>query len=138
MTKFLERAKSTLHDGGFTFVAWNGEKEFVSTLLGIAPVLSLIKNTPETLKGASVADKVIGKAAAMLMVYGGVSEIYADVVSEHALPVLERSGITLQYDKVVPYIINRAGTGMCPMEKKVLLIDDPEECFKVLSSGNAS
>lgn len=133
MITLLEKAKGILHKGGFTFVAINGEKEFVSSLLGIAPLLSILKNTPDMLDGAAVADKVIGKAAAMLMAYGNVSEVYAGVVSEHALPVFERAGITLLYDKVVPHIRNRAGTGMCPMEKKVLLMDDPVGCFRILS-----
>jgi iron complex outermembrane receptor protein len=37
------------------------------------------------LDGASIADKVIGKGAAALMIAGCIKEVYADVISEAAM-----------------------------------------------------
>ena len=53
--------------GGHTFVLVNGEKQYTSTLTGIMPVLCLIKDRPNLI-GATVADKVVGKSAALLFV----------------------------------------------------------------------
>ena len=133
MTPSLEKAKMTLLEGGFTFVLVNGDQEYVSSLMGIAPLLSLLKNSPGLLKGASVADKVVGKAAAMLMLYGGVSDIYSGIISHPALSVLEKAELKIESDRRVSYIENRAGTDMCPMEKRVLHLSDPEECYRLLS-----
>lgn len=133
MARLLEKAKDTLHNGGFSIVVLNQNNEYVSSESGISALLLLLKDKPDMLRGASIADKVVGKAAAMLMVYGCVAEVYAGIVSRHAMSVFERAGLTLHYDRLVPHIINRAGTGICPMEKKVLLMDDPAECFKALS-----
>jgi hypothetical protein len=123
-----------LHDGDYTFVMISNGKEFVSTQTGIAPLLSILKNSPELMKGASAADKVIGKAAALLLLYGEVREIYADTVSKHALSLLSQAGVTLHYGETAPFIMNKNGTGICPMEQRVLEISDPVICYEVLSN----
>lgn len=76
----------------------------------------LLKGEPGFLHGASIADKVIGKGAAALMILGGIKEIYADVISQPALSLLHDNGIKVSYDKAVDHIINRLGTGWCPVE----------------------
>ena len=45
------------------------------------------------MRGAQIADKVIGKAAAVLMVLGRVQEVYTDIISEPALVLLRRANI---------------------------------------------
>ncbi len=68
--------------------------------------------------GAIIADKVIGKVAGSILTVAGVKEIYADVISEYAIPVLEENHIKYEYREKVQYIINQEKTGMCPMENK--------------------
>jgi hypothetical protein len=137
MTNSLEKAVKKLQQGGYTLVVVNGSQEFTSNLTGLSPLLNILKNTPEILRGACVADKIVGKAAAVLFLYGGVKELYAEVISSYALPVLEDSDIKLIYNKKVPTIKNRAGTDTCPMEKRVLNIDNPEICADLLLKLNA-
>lgn len=72
---------------------------------------------PQLLRGAFIADKVVGKGAAALMVLGGVEGLFADVVSRPALELLAGAGIAVEYTVVVPNIVNRAGTGTCPVEQ---------------------
>ena len=81
------------------------------------------------LKGASVADKVIGKAAALLMALGEIKEVYTLIISEPALQVFENHKIKYFYDKKVDRIVNRTGDGLCPMESLCLDIYDPQEAF---------
>lgn len=97
------------------------------------PLLEWLSKSPELLKGACAADKVVGKAAALLMIYGGVSEIYAEVISESAADCLEQNGIKFSFGKRVPYIRNRNKTDMCPMEKRCLHINSPDEAYEALS-----
>lgn len=70
------------------------------------------------MKDAIVADKVIGKVAGSILTVAGVKQIYADVMSKYAIPVLEESHIKYEYKTLTEYVINNAKTGMCPMENK--------------------
>lgn len=96
---------------------------------GVQDLYRLLKDDPDFLKGAFVADKVVGKAAAALMILGGVEEIFTFTVSRLARDLFERSAVKLGFAQEVPYIINRAGTGWCPMESRCRDLDTPEACF---------
>jgi len=128
----LEQAKKGLTESSATFVMIRGGKTFSSEMRGVAPILDLLREDPNALEDGVVADKVIGKAAALLLMYGRIKALYTKVISSHALNVLKDSGIEVVYDKLVPYVINRDGTDMCPMEKLVLKIGSPEEAFEAL------
>jgi len=96
---------------------------------GIRPPLRWLREDPDILRGAEVADRVIGKAAALLFAYGGVRSVWAARMSEAARDFLRAAGILFDYDELVPTILNRDGTGLCPMEQKAMGIDDPGEAF---------
>lgn len=106
---------------------------FHSQERGLKPFYRLYREQPETLKGGVVADKVTGRAAAMLAVVGGVKEVYSDLISEKALQVLEDGGVKARYGGKTAYIVNRTKTGMCPMETLVLDAASPEEGVKRLN-----
>jgi len=78
----------------------------------------MVKNKPGFLKDATIADKVVGKAAAALMIVGGVKEIYAEVISLSALVLLREAEIETDFGRVVPFIQNRNKTRWCPLERK--------------------
>ncbi len=79
------------------------------------------------LSGFSAADKVVGKAAAMLFSLAGICELYAEVISRPAAEYLTQKGITFSYGELTDRIINRKGDGQCPMELAVKDISDPIE-----------
>ena len=47
---------------------------------------------------------------------------------------LIKCGIAYKYDKITGYIINRAGDGICPMEKCVADIDDAEKAYAAIKA----
>lgn len=122
----VEKAKTLLKEENATLVAVNGDELYISHSRGVAPILDKIDENPEFFSGASVADKVIGKAAAILLAKYGVAEIHAAVVSEKALDYIRNKETKITYDTAVDYIINRDKTDMCPMEKSVLDTDDED------------
>lgn len=126
-----EKAKALLTDN-VTFAAVSEKGEYTSEKRGVAPILEKIDNDPDFFSSASVADRVIGKAAAMLLEKYGVSEIFASVTSRHAKAYLDDKSVIFTYDKLVDCIINRQGTDMCPMEKSVLDTNDPVEGEKLI------
>jgi len=86
---------------------------------GVRDLIWLLDNAPERLQNAQLADKVIGKAAAGLIVRGGVTEVYADVMSRLALPLLDVSGIDYSYGELVERIVIPLGDNRCPLERIV-------------------
>lgn len=92
---------------------------------GIGPALGLFQ--AGKLGGADVADHIVGRAAAAIFVAAGVNAVHADVMSEGAAAYLSAHGIPNAADVVVATIINRRGTGPCPMETAVHDLDDPFE-----------
>jgi len=127
----LQRAKNLLKTGNFTLVAISSQnKVFTSFDRGVKPLLYLLENEKEFLKGASVADKVIGKAAALLMVLGEIKEVYTGIISEPAIKVFEKHNIPFFFDTKVERIINRKGDGLCPMETLCLDVEEPMEAEK--------
>ena len=86
------------------------------------------------LHGYSVADVVVGKAAALLFVKCGIKEVFAKTLSEYAKRVFELYGVNYEYGILTERIINREGTDTCPMEKAVMNTDDPEEAYEILKN----
>lgn len=96
----------------------------------VADLFNLVADEPDFLRGASVADRVIGRGAALLLVKGGAREVYAQVISSGALEVLRSVGIETSFDKEVPNIINRTGTDICPVEKLTASTSSPDEAYE--------
>lgn len=136
MKNDLSKAKELLESGVYSLVAVkNGETVFFSSQDGVVPVVTALEEHRAEFSGASVADKVIGRAVALLMLYGRVAGVYTPMISRGALSVFkadghEKSGLNdVFYEKTVEFIKNRSGDGMCPMEKLTADINDPEIAF---------
>ena len=110
----------------------NGNTVYKSGERGIKPLLDLLELEPRLLSRAFVVDKIIGKAAALLLLKGGAEGVYGQVMSAAALQCLTARGIPAGYGAQVDYISNRAGNGACPMETAVMDINDPETAYAKL------
>ena len=102
--------------------------------LGVKPIRTLLATDPDLLKGAVVADTVIGKAAAMLLVRAGVVAVHGTVMSRSAADLLDQYQLPHRCDELVPMIINRTGDDMCPLEKSVLEIEDLDEAAAAIEA----
>ncbi|MFV0392832.1 MAG: DUF1893 domain-containing protein [Coprobacillaceae bacterium] len=128
------KAKELLIKEGYTLVGVKEDIVYTSTFNGIRPIMDKVKDNALYFKDYEIADKVIGKSAALLLVRSQVKSIDALVLSEHAKTLLDTYKIPYTYDTLVPYIINRNKDGMCPMEESVISITDLEEGFKALQA----
>lgn len=139
MTDNLKKAKDILISEDLTLVLYNGKKLIKSEERGIKPLLDLYEKG-NIYEDFCAADKVVGKAAAFIYVLLGIKKVYAPVLSSGALEVFKRYNVDVTYEQCCPFIINRAGDGICPMEKAVLYCVSPEkaykEIFKKLEKGN--
>ena len=115
-----------LHSEGLTLVVKSSDGIIHRfTQRGVKDLLTLVSESPGVLQGALIADKAVGKAAAACMVVGGVHQVYADVMSEPALALLQQHAVKAEYGTLVDHIINRTGTDWCPMEKLSRNLDNP-------------
>lgn len=125
MTKQLQRAISLL-ERGYTCVLCDHDRVLTSKKSGIQPLLERLESA-ELLDGLSVADRIIGKAAAMLLLTMGVTEVYGSVMSRAAYALLTERGVEASYGELAPCIRNRKGDGPCPMEQAVADLTDPAD-----------
>ena len=127
----LQTAKNNLE--GHTICLCKDGKCLFSEKHGIAPMMDFIADGVE-LAGYSVADLVVGKAAALLFVKCKIKRVFAKTLSESAKRVLELYGVDYEYETLTQKIINRDGTDTCPMEKAVLGTDDADEAYSILQN----
>ncbi len=121
--KDIELAQKILFEEELTLcVVKDSEILFKSKNKGIEPLYKICTESLGKLKGASVADRVTGKAAAMICVHIGVVELSTNVISKTAFKIL--NDINIKYKKIVPYILNRTKSDMCPVERLSQDIDD--------------
>lgn len=137
MHQDLLYAKDMLLGSNYTCVFCRGDKIITDCRRGVRPLLDLIENGQD-LMGYSVADKVVGKASALLYCRMGIARVYAPVVSRPAAEILAQNGIELTYDRLVPTIRNRADTDLCPMEKAVLTVSTPEDALPAIYAALAA
>lgn len=116
-----------LHEGKHSLVVKNGT---VATFdgRGVVDLYILLTERPDFLAGAEVADKVVGKGAAALMIMGKVRRLHAGVISVPALELLKTASMEVTYGQVVPNIVNRKGDGICPVETLCLPCATAEAC----------
>lgn len=129
----IERARKLIEKSDTVFAAVkDGKVIFASGERGIKPALEFFFLGKETTKGTSVADRIIGKGAAMLLSLCCCKELYGGVISRDALASLKKVGQIVQWKTVVPYIINRRGDGRCPVEKLLSNTEDPQEGLDII------
>lgn len=101
---------------------------------GVRDLHRLLTSEPQFLRGALVADKVVGKGAAALMILGCVEGLYAGVLSRPARDLLVGAGVRTICDTLVPHIVNRAKTDRCPLEKRCDEAATAEECRPLIEA----
>jgi len=99
---------------------------------GVAPLMALYDGDRAKFEGALVADKIIGKAAAMILCAGGAAAVYGEIMSRAAMEYLHGRGVDCRCGRCVDVISNRTGSGICPIEKCVLDVDDPCEGIETI------
>jgi len=125
MTSFLA--------AGLTLEVNTPSSHYESHAHGVRPLLELLQ-TGANVQGATLLDRVSGKAAALLYVRLGIAEVKSDLISEAALTFLFSRGIQVTYTRKVRAILNHERNDFCPLEKATLTLTSPEEAVGVISA----
>lgn len=124
--KDIDIAKKILTEGNLALVVVkNSEVIYKSAEKGIKPMYILATEMKDKAIGASLADRVIGKGAALLCGYIEINEVYTELISEGGINTLNKFNIPFTMAKSCPYIKNRDKTGYCPIENLSMDLEDP-------------
>ena len=101
------------------------EVVFSSQKSGLGPLVECISTFQDALREATLHDKVIGLAAARIIVFSEmINQVKTQLCSMRAKELLEKNDINLKSDKIVKNILTKDKDDICPMEKKAIEIDD--------------
>ena len=129
MNKYLEILEKT---GNSLMIYKEGELYFESDLKGIRPHLKAINEHGSELEGTLMVDKILGRAAAFLVIYSKAGEAISAVLSTPGKQVLDKYGLKYSYREEVPHIKLENGVIYCPFERMVQGIDDPVEAYTAI------
>lgn len=124
----------SLHSGGYSCVIRKGDETRTFRQRGVKDLWELCQSQDLFLNGAIIADKVVGKGAAALMILGGIKEVYADVISTPAVDLLKEHGIKTSFNETTDRIINRQGNGLCPVETLCINLQSVNEMYEVITN----
>jgi len=131
----LRLAKEVLLKDSLSFVlVKDDEILFRSKSRGIGDLLAMLDSVGGETKGASLADNIVGRAAALVCVYGKIVAVYGVSMSEGAESIFRTNGIRYEFGTVVPRILNRAKDDICPFDKAVSGVEDPRVALDRLKS----
>lgn len=129
----LKIAKSKLIENSLTLaIVKKGKLLFETKSPGIDGFLQAIKKHGKRLIASSVADKLVGVAAAALCAYSGMASVFATTISDQAIKVLEDNHILYEFENQVPHILNKARDDFCPLEKLIRNTMNPKEAYNKL------
>jgi hypothetical protein len=80
--------------------------------------------------GRAFADKVVGLAAFRLAYLLGARAMWGELTSSLALEEAGKRGVTLEYDKLVPAIMNQTQDDLCPMERMASQVESDLELYR--------
>jgi hypothetical protein len=120
-----------LKESGFNLLVFRrGELIFSSGNRGILPLIEAIENLEIGDNGSLLtADRIVGRAAALLNLYMGVSEVHALLISAGAKELLKEHRVDFQFKEETDAIKMKDGVIFCPFERLVQDISDPKEAY---------
>ncbi len=96
---------------------------------GVRPLFEAVDSSLDDLLGATVGDRMVGRASALLCIYAKVACVFAYRATHEAVKLLENHGIEVLVEETIKRIAGRDGTG-CIFEKMLTGIDDPQIAFQ--------
>lgn len=134
MTESEQLVQTTIRSGDATLCAADGgELVYGLTGRGISALLTAVEEERVVSHGPlDWGDKLVGRAAALLLTLVRPRSVFALTMSTGAQDVLRTAGIPFTRDTVILDVFNRTGTGPCPMEAAVSGINEPFAALETL------
>jgi len=110
----------------------NNKRIFTSQASALKPLLFFFRKNLSN-NNLIIYDKIIGRAAALLLVLANPQKIYTPILSYSAEKVLQQHKIAVEFKKQVQFISDYTKEKMCGWEK---LAKDktPQQFYKILNN----
>jgi hypothetical protein len=118
----ISEIKKKLNEKSFVVVR-EGSIVFESDGNGLRPFVDAIDGAD--LEGAVIGDRMVGKASALLSCYAKPAMLYTPRITDKALEILEKKGITVRYDGIVKM-------PACIYDAALEGIEDPEAAYGMI------
>lgn len=126
MNKYLQRL---IQEDLNLIILHNEETLYTSSEEGMLPLYTAITQLNHPRRDLIVVDKIMGKAAALLVSCLHAKEVHCITLSKRGKEALEKRRIPHYYETLTPEIVNRYGNDICPFEKAVLDVEEPENAY---------
>lgn len=110
---------------------------YVSEDKSLRPILTYLEDN-KTMKGAFVFDRTVGKAEALLYVYGKAKFVYGETMSIPAQKILIMHRIPRKVGKLVGEILIDDNTDIRPCDKAVENIKSGKKAYKLFTEGGGA
>ena len=132
----LATARKRLKEKGLSLVFVRDSKViFETSIEGLRGFVQAIETLGDSLAESSIADRIVGKAAALLCAYCKAKAVFAFTMSLGGLKTLKAHKIPSEFESLVPTILNRKKTDGCPFEKLVENTADPKEAYEKIEKS---
>jgi hypothetical protein len=130
----LDVAEQILKSKDCNFVlVKNSHPMVVSNDHGLKKPLEIASTSPHAADGAAVADRIVGKAAALIYVFLKVRSVFARTISQEGYNILKKHLVEAKMDMIIPRIIGKDGEHICIFERAVQNVNDPKEANTILN-----
>ena len=110
-------------------IVGGGKVIFESASRGISGFLDAMQIFGDRLEGASVADRVVGKAVALLCVDSRVGAVYASTLSRDAKRLFDDCQVRVEWGELAESILDTGRRDTCPFERLASGIVDPKDAY---------
>ena len=116
----IENAKNELKTKELTFVAMGVNSTWEEADYHTGLLLNKLREDKNSLSGTVVAAHRIGRADALLLSYGGVRELFAELITIPGIEALRYSGVKVIYEELVDVILPDRAPEAAALEQKCL------------------
>ena len=106
---------------------------FTSNRHGMEALVELLAANRDNLVGTTVVDRVVGTAAAKLLLWQHVRRIDALVASRRAVELLRHSGVVFNFKELVPELVDRKTGETDRFELMSVKHDYAESFYQILT-----
>ncbi|MCR8433329.1 MAG: DUF1893 domain-containing protein [Candidatus Korarchaeota archaeon] len=128
MSAKISLLRELLMEYSLVIVDLNGKILYSSREDGIKPVVEAVVVAGGLIDNNIVADRIIGKAAALIIANRRPQLVFGTVMSKGAVNLLRDLGISYSFEKLVEVIKGKTKS-ICPFEEFVKDINDPKEAL---------
>ncbi|MCH5242398.1 MAG: DUF1893 domain-containing protein [Muribaculaceae bacterium] len=127
--QFYDGLKEEIRDSKSKIIILKGSDIIRFTIDEVKTLMTILQNDPCYLRGTLVIAKEVNKSTAALAVLGNIKEIYADIISEHAVKLLDFYHIEFEYRQMISFFENKTNSGFDPQEFLAIPCEFPTEIY---------